>query len=97
MVDAVVDSAAACPSVRFKRDMYKTRDFSPMSTAAVMDKDLDIALDIARKNNLAVPLAAIARQMYSSMGSTGRFNTRQWAPPADSTLITLQSSCKMRT
>ena len=74
MVDAVVDSAAACPSVRFKRDMYKTRDFSPMSTAAVMDKDLDIALDIARKNNLAVPLAAIARQMYSSMGSTGRFN-----------------------
>ena len=73
MVDAIVDSAAACPSVRFKRDMFKTRDFSPMSTAEIMDKDMDIALDIARKNRLAVPLASVARQMYSSMGSAGRF------------------------
>jgi 3-hydroxyisobutyrate dehydrogenase-like beta-hydroxyacid dehydrogenase len=73
MVDAIADSAAACPAVRFKRDMFKTRDFNPMSKAEIMDKDMDIALDIARKNKLAVPLASIARQMYSSMGPAGRF------------------------
>jgi len=73
MVDAITDSAAACPAVRFKKERFKARDFSPMSTAEIMDKDMDIALDIAKKNRLAVPLASIARQMYSSMGSTGRF------------------------
>ena len=74
MVDALAESAAACPSVKFKKDMFKSRDFTPMSTAEIMDKDMDIALKIAGNRKLAVPLASIARQMYSSMGSTGRFS-----------------------
>jgi len=43
-----------------------------MSTAAIMDKDMDLALDIARKYKLAMPVASIARQFYCSMGSTGK-------------------------
>ena len=74
MVDALADSAAACPSVRFKREQFKSRNFAPMSTAEVMDKDMGLAMNVAVKNRLAVPLASIARQMYSSMGSAGRFD-----------------------
>ncbi len=72
MVDALCDSAAACPSVKFKRDLFKSRDFSPMSTAAVMDKDMRLAMDIAREKKLATPLAAISYQLYQSMYRTER-------------------------
>ena len=71
MVEAIMDSAASCPSMRFRSEMFRTRDFTPMSTAGIMDKDMDIALDIARKKGLAMPLASVTRQMYSSMASTG--------------------------
>jgi len=74
MVEALVDSAAACPSVRFRSELYKTREFTCMSSVGIMDKDMDIALDIAKKKNLAVPLASVARQMYCACGSTGRWD-----------------------
>jgi 3-hydroxyisobutyrate dehydrogenase-like beta-hydroxyacid dehydrogenase len=72
MVEAIADSAAACPAIKFKTEQFKKRDFRPMSTAAIMDKDMDLALDIARKYKLAMPVASIARQFYCSMGSTGK-------------------------
>ena len=74
MLDAVMDSAASNPSMRFRKELYVSRDFTAMSTAEIMDKDMDIALEIAKKKRLAMPLASIARQMYSAMGSTGRFD-----------------------
>ena len=74
MVEALADSAAACPSITFRKELYKTRDFTAMSTAEIMDKDMDIALDLAKKRKLAVPLASISRQMYCAMGSSGRFD-----------------------
>jgi 3-hydroxyisobutyrate dehydrogenase-like beta-hydroxyacid dehydrogenase len=72
MVEAIADSAAACPSIKFKKEQYKKRDFSPMSTAAIMDKDMYLALNVAEKFKLAMPVASIARQLYSCMGSTGK-------------------------
>ena len=74
MVDAIVDSAAASPSAKFKREMFKKRDFRPMSTAGIMDKDMNFALDIAKDNQLNLPLAAMSRQFYCGMGSTGMWD-----------------------
>lgn len=71
MVDAICDSAAASPSAKFKREMFKSRDFTAMSTAAIMDKDMNLALEVAKENKLGMPLAALSRQVYCAMGSSG--------------------------
>ena len=74
MVDALCDSAAACKAVAFKREQFKSRDFTPMSTAGIMDKDMNLALDVAKEKKLNMPLAALSRQFYCGMGSTGKFD-----------------------
>lgn len=72
MVDVIADSAGASGIVKFKADTYKKRDFSPMSNAIIMDKDLDLALTLAKDNHVGLPMTSLTRQLYSSMASSGK-------------------------
>ena len=71
MLDLVGDSAAAPPVVRYKIEALKKRDFSPMSFATTMRKDLALAMDIARAENICIPATAIAHEFYSAMIAQG--------------------------
>jgi 3-hydroxyisobutyrate dehydrogenase-like beta-hydroxyacid dehydrogenase len=71
LVDMIADSAAAAPIVRFKADALKKRDFSPMSTAYVAEKDLRFALDIAKEKGISLPLTALTTQYYAAMRAHG--------------------------
>ena len=71
MLDLIGDSAAAPPVVRYKVDALKERDFTPMSFATTMRKDLAIALDVAREQNICVPSTAVAHEYYSGMLAQG--------------------------
>ena len=73
-VDLIADSAAACPMIRVKKDMLKSRDYTPRGTIAIHDKDLGIAMQIAAEKKLSLPLTGIARGFYGAMVGSGRGN-----------------------
>lgn len=72
LVDLIADSAAAAPIVKFKTEALKKRDFAPMATAMVLEKDLQLALDIAKDEALALPLTAFTKQYYAAMRAAGQ-------------------------
>ncbi len=67
MIDLIADSAAASPIIKFKVDALKQRDFSAMATSKFMEKDMNIALDIAKESELCLPITAVSRQFYTAM------------------------------
>lgn len=71
MLDLIGDSAAAPPVVRYKVEALKKRDFTPMSFATTMRKDLAIAMDVAREKDICIPSTAIAHEYYSGMLAQG--------------------------
>lgn len=72
MIDLFADSAAASPIIKFKADALKKRDFSPMGSMTIMEKDMEIALQIAHEKKLALPITAVSKQFISAMIGSGR-------------------------
>lgn len=71
MLDLMADSAVGSPMVKYKTQPLKDRDFTSTFSAAQMAKDLDLILDCAHADGVAVPLAAQMREAYSSLIGTG--------------------------
>ena len=69
MIECLCDSAAASSIMKAKKEMFKNRDFSPMCTAATLEKDMEIALSLGKKHALSLPLTALTKQNYSVMRS----------------------------
>lgn len=67
MLEVIADSSAANLMIKQKKPRYQARDFSPMFTGANMVKDVSLAMQIAKDNHLAMPMASVALQMYSAM------------------------------
>jgi 3-hydroxyisobutyrate dehydrogenase-like beta-hydroxyacid dehydrogenase len=74
MIELFADSAAASPIIKFKKEALKKRDFTPMGTVGIMDKDMQIALEIAHEKRIALPITAVSKQYLSAMIGTGREN-----------------------
>jgi 3-hydroxyisobutyrate dehydrogenase-like beta-hydroxyacid dehydrogenase len=71
ILNAIGDSAAASPLVKYKLGPLAARDFSPAFTCRQLIKDLDLILDAAGRQNVPVPLAAYMRQTYAAMMAEG--------------------------
>lgn len=71
MIDLIADSAGAAPIIRYKAEALKKRDFTAMSAADTMAKDLDIAMDIAEQKGISLPATALVRQFYAAMTASG--------------------------
>ncbi len=71
MIECIADSAAATAMIKAKEIPLKKRDWTAMSTVEMMEKDMNIALEIAADEGLALPVTAITRQFYSAMRSSG--------------------------
>lgn len=67
MVECICDSAAAANIVKAKEQALKQRDFTAMATSVMMEKDMNIAMELAREYELALPVAAVSRQYYAAM------------------------------
>jgi len=74
MLDVYADSAAASPVIKYKLEALKKRDFSPMGTVGIVEKDLRFAMDIARDEMLALPLTALTYQYFNAMRASGRID-----------------------
>ena len=71
LIDCIVDSAAASTIIKAKELPLKKRDWEAMATSVMMEKDMNIAMELAATYGLALPVTALTRQMYAAMRSQG--------------------------
>jgi len=71
VLDVMGESAIASPLVGYKLEPMRQRDFSPTFSARQMAKDFDLLLGAARQTDTPLSLAALVRQMWSSMIASG--------------------------
>ena len=57
LLDVMGSSAAGAPFVKYKTDALLRNDFSATFTTELMEKDIDLVLDVAREAGVALPLA----------------------------------------
>jgi 3-hydroxyisobutyrate dehydrogenase-like beta-hydroxyacid dehydrogenase len=70
--DALSGSVLASPFVGYKAPQLLERQFTPLFTTALMLKDIDLALDLARSHGLALPGVRAARDAYGFSAAAGR-------------------------
>ncbi|HML38103.1 MAG TPA: NAD(P)-dependent oxidoreductase, partial [Bacillota bacterium] len=71
LIDLIVDSAPASPNLKAKVDRIKKRDWTAMSTVTTSIKDLQLALDIAKDEGIALPLTSMVKEYYNAMKNNG--------------------------
>ena len=57
LLEVMGDSAAGAPFVKYKTEPLLQDDYSATFTTSLMEKDLDLILDLAAHADLALPLA----------------------------------------
>ncbi len=70
--DALAGSVLASPFVGYKAPQLLERKFNPLFTTALLVKDLDLALDLARAHELALPGLRAVRDAYGASAAAGR-------------------------
>ena len=71
LVECIADSAAATKMIVAKEAALKKRDFTAMSNNRMMVKDMNIAMDIAKTENLCLPLTTITTDFINATISQG--------------------------
>lgn len=72
MLDAMADSAAGSPMVKYKVPPLKARDYAPTFSCRQMAKDLDLVLDAAAGAGLTLPYGDLTRRIYGALIADGR-------------------------
>jgi 3-hydroxyisobutyrate dehydrogenase-like beta-hydroxyacid dehydrogenase len=72
MLDVISESAAASPYIASKVAKLKERDWSPAATVEVIAKDMDLALELAKKRGAFVPTTALTRQVLAAVEGKGQ-------------------------
>ena len=75
MLDVLADSAVGSPFVKYKVPPLAARDFASTFSSRQMAKDLDLILAAGRLNDVALPLAALMRESYSTLIARGEGDT----------------------
>ena len=70
--DALANSVLASAFVGYKAPQLLERRFSPLFTTALLIKDLDLALDLARTHELSLPGVRAVRDAYATAAAAGR-------------------------
>ena len=72
MLDVFAESAAGSPLIKYKVEPLKKRDFTPAFTVKLMEKDLDLAIEIAKKNDTTIMMTSLVRQFFAAARATGK-------------------------
>jgi 3-hydroxyisobutyrate dehydrogenase-like beta-hydroxyacid dehydrogenase len=70
--EALSGSVLDSPFVRYKAPQLLERKFTPLFTTRLLLKDVDLALDLARAHELAMPGTRAVRDAYAAAASAGR-------------------------
>ena len=71
MVDAINDSIVGSAHYRIKADKLKQREYSPAGSIALVIKDADLALNVARLSGAPLPMSSLVRQYLTVLQSRG--------------------------
>jgi len=71
MIDAIGQSVGASPVIGYKTDMMKRRDWTPMATIDLVEKDLDLALEWGRLKGAPMPLTRMVHQFNAAFQERG--------------------------
>ncbi len=81
--DALLDSVAASPYMRYKREHFLDRETQPVATTVgIVRKDLDLALGVAREAGVPLPVVAAVREMLTAVYGCG-YGERDFVAVAD--------------
>jgi len=72
MLDVITKSAVATPLVCYKSQLLADRDYSPMFSVKLMEKDFDIALSTGKNLNVPIPVTGLVRQLLAIASATGK-------------------------
>lgn len=72
MLEVLASGAAGSPVVKYKQAMLSARDYRPVFTTRLAEKDMDLILESARQLGVPLPVAALARQFYALASATGK-------------------------
>jgi 3-hydroxyisobutyrate dehydrogenase-like beta-hydroxyacid dehydrogenase len=67
LLEVMADSAAGAPFVEYKTEPLLRDDFSATFTTALMEKDIDLVLEVAREAGVELP---VAREMKAHLRAT---------------------------
>ncbi|TCT02204.1 NAD(P)-binding domain-containing protein [Aquabacter spiritensis] len=91
-IELIAGSAAASPYIASKVEKLKTQDWTPAATVHLISKDLDMVLELAAAQGLAMPLAALNRSRLAeaeAAGWGGRDMSALAALPAQEPVVTI--------
>jgi len=71
MIDAIGQSVGASPVIGYKTDMMKQRDWTPMATIDLVEKDLDLALEWGRLTGAPMPLTNVVHEFNAAFQERG--------------------------
>jgi 3-hydroxyisobutyrate dehydrogenase-like beta-hydroxyacid dehydrogenase len=71
MLDTLGQSTLASPWLKAKVALMKLRDFTPTMTGRMILKDLDLMLNMARNNDVPLPITASVRQLTQALVGEG--------------------------
>jgi 3-hydroxyisobutyrate dehydrogenase-like beta-hydroxyacid dehydrogenase len=71
MLEVMGGSAVGSPFVKYKTANLVADDYTTTFTVALMDKDLQLALDIADAAGVPLPVTALVQQLYRACISSG--------------------------
>jgi 3-hydroxyisobutyrate dehydrogenase-like beta-hydroxyacid dehydrogenase len=70
--DALLDSVAASPYMQYKRAHFLDRESQPIATTvAIIQKDLDLALGMAREVSVPMPVVAAVNELLTAARGSG--------------------------
>lgn len=71
MLEIIAGSAVGSPLFNYKRGPLTERKFEAVFTSAMMEKDFDLVFDIAKEENLCLPVTALTRQFLAALSAKG--------------------------
>jgi len=71
-LEIIANSAAGSPVIQYKAANILKKEYPAAFSVEMMEKDLDLALEVAKEYNIGVPVTAITRQFLAMAHSTGR-------------------------
>lgn len=72
MLDVINNSAISSPLMKYKQEPLLNRDFSPMFTINLINKDIDLVMDVREDLQIPMPLTSTLKQMLTMAQTTGK-------------------------
>lgn len=72
MIDVINNSVVGSPLIGYKVTPLRERDFTPAFTIRQMEKDVDLALEVAKDLKVPVPVTSLIRQCLTAAEARGK-------------------------